>query len=229
MFTFQGLPIIALTIIIVFILGSAAFAYYKKDQPLLSFISIVGSVVAIVVTVLIAKGTFTTNKESESDIDKKNSSTETPEEGKAEIYIDEKSYLHYEGHTYIVLYEVTDSFSESESCCEQDGGHLAVINDESENSMLQAYLSEVYSFNVYFGLTDEGHDKEWRWVDSSPYNYTNWVEGQPDSQNGNHYAMFCQDDSGTWTTGNFSKDSNGYVPVLIEWENDLENPLGINN
>ena len=69
MFTFQGLPIIALTIIIVFILGSAAFAYYKKDQPLLSFISIVGSVVAIVVTVLIAKGTFTTNKESESDID----------------------------------------------------------------------------------------------------------------------------------------------------------------
>lgn len=249
MFIPQGL-LTAVIIIIAALLVIAFIAYMRGDQPLLSFISIVVALVAIIVTVLIANGKLIihnnsefqeseygdsreSNKyENEEDINLFENTEASESVSESESSIDELGYLHYRGHTYTTVrlpFEYANSFFFYNRSFEDYGGHLAIINEPNENNILYDYVSEFSNFkSVYFGLTDEGHKGDWNWVDGSPCVYNNWSDGQPDNQNDNDYALFFHEDiPGTWRTGDFSINPGDEIEVLIEWDEDLENPLKI--
>jgi len=57
-----------------------------------------------------------------------------------------------------------------------NGGHLAVINDATEN----AYLANLLTIqSAYIGLSDSGTEGTFQWVDGSGLSYNNWYPGQP--------------------------------------------------
>lgn len=247
----QG-PLFAVILIIVALLVISIIAYFRGDQPLLSFISIVAALVAIIVAVLIANGILIidsnfvskqqerefeetiegNNPESEGDTIPPENTEASESIAKTEYNskIDKNGHLHYGGHTYstvLIPYEFKDSFSNENKNFEYYGGHLAIINDANENNILFNFVSNSSNWkSVYFGLTDEGHKGDWKWVDGSPCVYNNWSNGQPDNHNGNDYALFFHEDMpGTWRTGDFSINPEDEITLLVEWDDDLEDPL----
>lgn len=131
--------------------------------------------------------------------------------------------LGYNGHTYFA-YETSaiDTYREAEEYCESLGGHLAVINDDDENTALYDYVFKHLGLpSAYFGLSDENQEDSWEWIDGTPYSYENWLSGEPDNQRGvEDYALFYYKDTAyTWNDGDFGKDpTTGTVIFLIEWE-----------
>ena len=150
----------------------------------------------------------------------------TPEDTGPAVDIPDYDTLIYNGHTYYA-YETSavDSFREAQEYCRSRGGHLAIINDGFENSELYDYVFRDLGLeSAYFGLTDEGHEGHWVWVDGTPLDYDNWLDGQPDNLNGTEdYALFYYKDTPyTWNDGDFGKDPNtGKVIFLIEWDLDI--------
>ena len=131
--------------------------------------------------------------------------------------------LGYNGHTYFA-YETSaiDTYREAEEYCESLGGHLAVINDDDENTALYDYVFKHLGLpSAYFGLSDENQEGSWEWIDGTPYSYENWRSGEPDNLRGvEDYALFYYKDAAyTWNDGDFGKDpTTGTVIFLIEWE-----------
>ena len=122
---------------------------------------------------------------------------------------------------YAVNTDTVLSFWQAKSYCESLGGYLAVINNDEENEVLYNYVFNTMGYqSAYFGLTNDGTDEKWYWSDGSTYNYTNWLDGQPDNQNGNeHYALFYyKDEPYKWNDGDFGLDDSGTVTFLVEWD-----------
>ena len=142
------------------------------------------------------------------------------------IIIDEipSTALRYGDHMYYAVNtDAILSFWEAKSYCEKLGGHLAVINDNQENEALYDYVFHTMGYqSAYFGLTNDGADTTWYWSDGSAYHYTNWLDGQPDNQNGKeHYALFYyKDEPYKWNDGDFGLDDSGTVTFLIEWDTE---------
>ena len=149
----------------------------------------------------------------------------TPEETGPAMDIPSYDTLIYNGHTYYA-YETSaiDSFRQAQEYCMTRGGYLAVINDGFENAALYDYVFyDLGLESAYFGLSDEGHEGKWGWVDGSSLNYKNWLDGQPDNRNGTeNYALFYYKDTPyTWNDGDFGKDPDtGKVIFLIEWDTE---------
>ena len=130
----------------------------------------------------------------------------------------------YNGHSYyacMMSYSTISSFWEAENYCEEQGGHLAVITSADLNSALYEYVFDDLGLeSAYFGLTDDDSEDDWYWVTGAGYNYQNWLNGQPDNQNGNEdYALFYYKDKRyKWNDGDFGPDEHGTVTFLIEWD-----------
>lgn len=133
-----------------------------------------------------------------------------------------QNVLYYNGHTYYA-YRTTgiDSYWEAANYAESCGGYLAVITDGDENRAVYDYVFDELRYeSAYFGLTDDGFEGDWYWIDGSAYEYENWAAGQPDNLGGNeNYALFWHGDRAyRWNDGDFGKDAAGTVTFLIEWD-----------
>lgn len=130
----------------------------------------------------------------------------------------------YNGHSYyacMMSFSTISSFWEAENYCEEQGGHLAVITSADLNTALYEYVFDDLGLeSAYFGLTDDDSEDDWYWVTGAGYNYQNWLNGQPDNQNGNEdYALFYYKDKRyKWNDGDFGPDEHGTVTFLIEWD-----------
>ncbi|XP_028304431.1 low affinity immunoglobulin epsilon Fc receptor-like [Gouania willdenowi] len=73
-------------------------------------------------------------------------------------------------------------WSSARSYCQNKGADLVVINSREE----MVFLNSMYSSGkeVWIGLTDEGVEGKWVWVDGSPLTLTFWGPNQPNSHNG---------------------------------------------
>lgn len=71
------------------------------------------------------------------------------------------------------------------------GGWLAAINDSEENDVIAGLISEAVSQSGFWiGAVDESAEGGWRWITGEPWNYSNWIPGQPDNGLGRqHYAL----------------------------------------
>lgn len=114
------------------------------------------------------------------------------------------------------------SWQLAEHRCEWKGGHLAVIESQTENFLLYNAMKVKGYENAYFGYSNQDSEGSWKWVDGSQPSYTNWHAGEPNNQDGSeHYAMFYQKfDDGTWN------DGDGIIDVgcayICEWDDSAD-------
>ena len=109
------------------------------------------------------------------------------------------------GHRYYCSKE-KDIWHSAQATAESYGGHLAVINDPAENAFLTNFLVNQYA---HIGLTDEGDEGNFRWVNNEPLTFTNWYKDQPNNyNNAQHYGQLLT--SGEWND-NYADDSLEYI------------------
>ncbi|XP_052028832.1 C-type lectin domain family 4 member F [Apodemus sylvaticus] len=74
------------------------------------------------------------------------------------------------------------SWHEAEKNCVSQGAHLASVTSQEEKAFLVQTTSAVHH---WIGLTDQGTEGTWRWVDGTPFNYGQskgfWEKNQPDN------------------------------------------------
>ena len=89
-----------------------------------------------------------------------------------------EEYFYYNGHTY-AFYDASrygfTTYDEVSDFCHDQGGHLAVINDRTENSYLYDLMKENYMTTVFFGYTDKDQEGNWVW-DADNSDYENWTK-----------------------------------------------------
>lgn len=139
------------------------------------------------------------------------SSTESTEDNML-VHSDAVEY----GSNYYMLYsDVTASWEEAKQYCEQLGGHLAVINNVDENAFLYSYMLNCGYESAYFGFIDENQDGNWKWVDGTTGNYTNWAGGEPSSLSEPYGMYYYKFTDGTWNDGRWGDDTAAFI---CEWE-----------
>ena len=135
-----------------------------------------------------------------------------------------KNPMEYGGHAYAVFdfHKLNlSTFDDCEEFCEECGGHMAVISSEKENDAIYNYVQKDGVSHAFFGYTDQDSEGNWRWVDGSATEYTNWCREEGDEQPNNrkgieHYAQFFgEKKDGTWCDADFGSGSWKFV---CEWE-----------
>lgn len=131
--------------------------------------------------------------------------------------------LRYGGHSYYVYDDNTiRTWEDAQTFCESLGGYLAVIASDEENSALYEYVKSRGYTQVFFGLSDAGHEGMWKWVEQEPSNYWNWHVGQPNGGEKDNYAQFVDNyvDGSNSHTGEWSDSIYGSSHIyvfLCEW------------
>lgn len=144
-------------------------------------------------------------------------------------------FYYYNGHTY-GLYDAKDhdlySYYKCADFCRQQGGHLAVMNDDDENGFLFDIVREDYKITVFFGYSDEEEEGAWKWSDGQS-GYENWTSGDdwnlPDNGveygGDEDYAEFNYDaekdwipNDGTWNDAPFMDNTSLFI---CEWDYEV--------
>jgi len=104
------------------------------------------------------------------------------------------------GHHYYCSTQ-TASWENAKTTCENNGGNLAVINDQDENTFLASLLT---TQSAWIGLSDIDTEGNFEWVNGDNLNFTNWYPGQPNNYNNN------QDYVELLNTGQWNDQYNTY-------------------
>ena len=133
----------------------------------------------------------------------------------------------YNNHYYYVYSELADTWEEAEEYCREAGGHLAVINNEEENTAVYDMMIDFGYKSAYFGYTDTYNEGNWHWIDGYESDYVNWNLGEPNSENsGEDYAMFYYKYKYTWNDGDFGNHTvNDSKAFICEWESNVTSNL----
>lgn len=84
-----------------------------------------------------------------------------------------------------------DTWNDAQAFCKANGGYLATISSQEENTFLFEYMKNQGYSNAYFGYTDQEVEGVWKWINGEKSTYTNWNSGEPNGENPNEdYAMF---------------------------------------
>ena len=120
-----------------------------------------------------------------------------------ETYIDNatniKCFRFYGNTTYA-------TYAEDE--CQTQGGHLASIHSTEEQSFLMQTFNP--SNEVWIGLSK--HDNVWQWTDESPFDFDDWLSGQPDGQS----HTFMHPDDGKWRDYDYRHNYNYICQITFK-------------
>lgn len=191
----------------------------------------------------VAATTDTSNIEPESEPLPESEPEPEPEpepelEPKSEYYVLPsvlpETFYFYNDHTYGVYNADRlglDSYAAVVDFCREQGGHLAVINDQAENNYLFGIVRDNYSKTAFFGYSDEWEEGSWEWRDGDS-DYENWTvygQHQPDNGSGyggdEDYAEFNYEretqspNDGTWNDAPFRHNTDTFI---CEWDYDVE-------
>ncbi|MFZ5858743.1 MAG: SUMF1/EgtB/PvdO family nonheme iron enzyme [Chloroflexota bacterium] len=96
--------------------------------------------------------------------------------------------------------------------CAAQGGYLATIQNEAENTFVYQIL---YGYDsTWIGASDEETEGTWIWANGEPWTYTNWASGQPENylDKNEDCALFTEESS--W----HDVSCNSTNPFICEWE-----------
>ncbi|MEM6318023.1 MAG: GEVED domain-containing protein [Bacteroidota bacterium] len=119
------------------------------------------------------------------------------------------TYLGYRGgHRYYLSNEKT-TWETADERAEATGGSLAIINDPAENQFLTDLLPK--NGSAFIGLSDEGSEGDFYWLDGTPLAFTNWLVNQPNNlKNNQHFGQLLK--SGKWNDAYPTSE----FPYLVE-------------
>uniref|UniRef100_A0A914QKX6 C-type lectin domain-containing protein n=1 Tax=Panagrolaimus davidi TaxID=227884 RepID=A0A914QKX6_9BILA len=76
-------------------------------------------------------------------------------------------------------------FITAEGFCQQQGGHLTSIANAFDNMFLSQEAFSAFhdneADNYWIGGTNELIPGNWSWIDGTPFNYADWMKGQPEN------------------------------------------------
>ena len=99
------------------------------------------------------------------------------------VYMDNMAYDTTTGHFYKL--SSVGTYEQVNAEAKKSGGYLACISSAEENEIVAKVSSTgKTTTSSYIGLTRNAENlQEWLWADGSEVNYTNWNEGEPNSEN----------------------------------------------
>ena len=91
------------------------------------------------------------------------------------------------------------SWEDARSYCQENVpyniGDLVSIPDAATNDFLQTLIQDAYIWTG--GFLDA--NSSWVWSDGTPWDFTNWLEGEPDNGDGvQTHVAFNVDSTGRW-------------------------------
>lgn len=128
-------------------------------------------------------------------------------------------YGYYGGHSYQIIKNTFSTFNAAEKYCEENGGHLAVIESEEEDIAVYNYLRNCGLSSAFLGMYEK---EEGIWFDifDNPLNYYNWAPGEPNNAGGkNEYIINYWKDypDGQWNDTYIGEPYCNYF--ICEWDN----------
>ena len=99
------------------------------------------------------------------------------------VYMDNMAYDTTTGHFYKL--SSVGTYEQVNAEAKESGGYLACISSAEENEIVAKVSSTgKTTTSSYIGLMrNKENIQEWMWADGSEVNYTNWNEGEPNSEN----------------------------------------------
>ena len=141
--------------------------------------------------------------------------------------------VEYNGHKY-KLFDLSMSWEEAKSYCENLGGHLATVTSSQEQQFIENnLLSSSVKMNYYFlGGYRENLSNEWNWITGEDFSYSNWnldieatqqISGQNYIIVGNKNAIELEKVYG-WIShynidNSYEEWATKYTGFICEWEN----------
>ena len=124
----------------------------------------------------------------------------------------------FEGHTYRVVAKHL-SWHEAKRECEGLDGHLVTITSAREQELVRMLMREA-GHDVWLGLTDEGHEGDWRWITGEPVEYTHWRGGEPNNGGDvEHFGEMASYGSYRWNDRTETHEEKGRrLYAICEWD-----------
>jgi len=135
------------------------------------------------------------------------------------IQYDDFVYMGYHKGSHYYCSKGKSSWSNAKKVCNDRGGHLAIVNDESENQYLASKLSAQVAF---IGHSDHSSEGQWKDVKGRAMSYANWDTDQPNNHDGKqHYAElhptgFWNDNYNTYNREYIMEMPGGHNLKLLE-------------
>jgi hypothetical protein len=144
------------------------------------------------------------------------------------------------GHQYeAILVPGGIGWNQAQEAAQDRGGYLASIGSAAENNFVFNLIQDISYWFVlvgsptrYFGPWIGGHqpigetvaNANWSWESGEPWDYTNWLPGQPDHFNGrpeNYLHYFGRDTTGgrtpTWNDATDPPNGGSVVAYVVEY------------
>ena len=125
----------------------------------------------------------------------------------------------YNNHTY-KLFDISMTWTEAKSYCEQVGGHLLTVSDKQESDFVVSLLNcHINSKNCYWiGLRKDTSSK-WSWVTNENLVFSNWTRNEPNNQNRvEQYAhLFGKEYGSLKHVGQWNDASNDGAPYANDF------------
>ncbi len=111
------------------------------------------------------------------------SAAEEEDTNESVVYMDDMAYDTTTGHFYKL--SSVGTYEQVNAEAKESGGYLACISSAEENEIVAKVSSTGKTTTSYYiGLMrNKENIQEWMWADGSEVNYTNWNEGEPNSEN----------------------------------------------
>lgn len=119
----------------------------------------------------------------------------------------------YNGHIY-KIFTVGFSWFDAYAYCKELGGHLVTITSEEEQTFIETYMnSQSFSSTAWIGAYSDG--AKWQWITDEEFDYTNWIPGEPNNQNGTEFfAHINHEKSVQWN----DLPPHNVLYLICEWE-----------
>ncbi|XP_041443149.1 hepatic lectin isoform X1 [Xenopus laevis] len=111
----------------------------------------------------------------------------------------DSAWINFEDSCYYITTKKTN-WEKARSFCVQEGGDLAVINSEKEQTFLKEKSGVSRINRFWIGLNDLEEEGTWTWVDGTDYStsYQFWTKGEPNDHLKNEDCAHLWNFTGEW-------------------------------
>ena len=114
-------------------------------------------------------------------------------------------FLQYDNGRYIGVYSTSIAVTayEASTYCNSIGRTLASIHSETDNDLaletITAIAGRNASFSMWIGGFDMTKENDWKWIDGTSFNYSNWLDSYDKPNNkGDCTRMYSEPGYNKW-------------------------------